>query len=101
MHSVSARNAFGICKGRFILLNRPLECAKEDIIRASFLITAIFILHNFLIEENANTPIEVDQHSVVDANGVQNGNTDDVDEEEGDIQTRDILLQHMCWLQNK
>ena len=66
-------NAFGICKGRFRLLNHSLECAKEDIVQASFLITAIFILHNFLIEENDDTPIEVDQHSIVDANGVQNG----------------------------
>src|SRR5437667_7814943 len=43
--------AFGICKGRFRILNHPPEYTKEDVVRTSFLITEIFILHNFLIEE--------------------------------------------------
>ena len=51
-------NAFDICKGRFRLLNRVIECVKQDIIHASFLITPIFVLRNFLIDENDDTPIE-------------------------------------------
>src|SRR5436190_1997307 len=42
--------AFGICKNRFRLFNRPLECAKDDVKQATKLITAIFTLHNFLLE---------------------------------------------------
>ena len=53
-------------------------------------------MHNFLIEENDDTPIEVDQHSVVDANGVQNGDTDDVDEEEEETQKLEIFSCDIC-----
>lgn len=91
--------AFGICKGRFRLLTRALEGAKEDITRTSYLITAMFVLHNFLIDECDDTPIE----AVLDANDADlNGGGVDGDEdngnEEGGFPTRNILLRHMYWL---
>jgi hypothetical protein len=97
-------NAFGICKGRFRLLNRALECAKEDVIRASFLITAIFVLHNFLIDESDDTPINAEPNAVDDAN-LNEDMTDDEREnnlnEHGGMPTRDILLRHIYWLNNR
>jgi hypothetical protein len=39
-------------------LNRDLECGIEDITRAITLITAIFTLRNFLIDEQDETPME-------------------------------------------
>ena len=50
--------AFGICKGWFQLLNRALECAKEDITQTTYLIIAMFVLHNFLIDKGDDTAIE-------------------------------------------
>ena len=43
-------NAFGILKGRFHIFQRPLECAVEDIQFVIILISAVFVLHNFLID---------------------------------------------------
>lgn len=54
----SVENAFGICKGRFRVLNRALECAGEDVERAIILIVAIFTVHNFLIDEKDQTEVE-------------------------------------------
>ena len=51
-------HAFGICKGRFRILDRPLVCAKEDTARPVVLISSILTLHNFLIDENDSTVIE-------------------------------------------
>ena len=80
----------------------PLECAKEDIVRAVKLITAIFILHNFLIDENDGTEVEVlltvDGVPVDVERGVQ-VQGEDAMAEENDFTTRDILLRHMRWLQ--
>jgi hypothetical protein len=96
-------NAFGICKGRFRLLNRALECAKEDIVRASYLVTAIFVLHNFLIDERDDTPIDAVDHEAVDdgSNDLVNGGDGDLNgenENTGGLPTRNILLRHMYWL---
>jgi len=94
-------NAFGICKGRFRLLNRSLECAKEDVVRASFLITAIFTVHNFLIDKNDDTEFDMDEQGVV-SDGAPNGKGYDHagEEEEGATKTRDVLLRHMRWLKH-
>lgn len=100
----SVENAFGICKGRFRLLNRPLECAKEDVVRAVYLITAILVVHNFLIDENDDTPVSLEDVEVDDAN---NGGASVREPDQGDqrdefvgIKTRDILLRHIHWLNN-
>src|SRR5947207_972703 len=93
-------NAFGICKGRFRLLNRAIECAKQDVIRASFLITAIFVLHNFLIDENDDTPIDAEPDAVDDANLNEYVSDDDEgdDNEHECTRTRDMLLRHIYCL---
>ena len=57
-------NAFGICKGCFRLLNCKMECATEDIERAVVLTTAIFTLHNFLIEVKDTSEIQQVKRSV-------------------------------------
>jgi DDE superfamily endonuclease len=98
----SVEGAFGILKGRFRLLNRPLESAKEDIKRTAYLITAIFVVHNFLIDEYDDTHIE----PVVEPRGV--GVDDDFDEDdegreqnrEEEQPTRDVLLRHIYWRKN-
>ena len=59
----SIEHAFGLCKGRFRLLNRPLESAKDNIVRAIKLIAAIFILHNFLINVQDDTDIELEEEA--------------------------------------
>ena len=85
-------NAYGILKGRFGLLNRDLKCATEDIRRATILITAVFTLHNFLIDEQDETPIQPVFREIVD----------DEEEEQGEgegnnsIKTRDILWRAQC-----
>jgi hypothetical protein len=96
--------AFGICKGRFRLFGRPLECAKDDVTRATKLIMAIFTLHNFLIDED-------DLEEAVEAVEEVNVDGEDVDAEihaeihegngiadEQDFSTRNILLRYTQWL---
>jgi hypothetical protein len=105
-------NAFGILKARFQLLNRPLESAREHIIRTSYLITAIFVVHNFLIDggdefEGTDAELETVGHSV-DLNRDGDGNVDGSEdgianlmaeggENNGGPPTREILLRHMYW----
>lgn len=108
-------NAFGILKARFRLLNRDLECAREDIVRTSYLITAIFVVHNFLIDggdvfEATRAELESVGH-FVRLNGNGDGDGDGDEDEDGDgrfvgaeggedddgPRTRDILLRHMYW----
>jgi hypothetical protein len=90
--------AFGICKGRFRLFSRPLECAKDDVTRATKLIIAIFTLHNFLVDvedlkDEDVEEVEVDRAEI------------DMEIDEGneigdnqDFSTRDILLRYTQWL---
>jgi len=94
-------NAFGILKGRFQLLSRPLLSGSEDLPFTVHLIAAIFVLHNFLIDSQDELP-EVDENHVVVAPSV-----DDVEVEEGgnirpvgEVETtRDILLRHIRYLE--
>jgi hypothetical protein len=89
----------------FSTLNRALECANEDIVWVSYLITAIFILYNFLIDEHDDTPIDaVDDHDTVydGSNDLVNGGDSDLTgenkENTGGLPTCNILLRHMYWL---
>ena len=93
----SVENTFGICKGRFRLLNRPLECAKDDVIKASYLITAIFVLHNFLIDEDDETLVTPVEDSVEDDDEENEGGIEQAVEHDDEIKTRDILLRHIYW----
>ena len=67
-------------------MNHNLECATDDVKRATTLITAIFTLHNFLVNERDPTRIEPIFRAVTE-------DEDDLEEEEGNngIKTRDIL----------
>lgn len=99
-------NAFGICKARFRLLNRPLECAKEGIKRPVYLITAICVVHNFLInagdelqEEELGRAGNLSQRDRHGADGDGEDHSEyELGEEEGRQPTREILLRHMYWL---
>ena len=94
-------NAFGICKGRFRILNRPLECATEDITRAVTLVVAICILHNFLIDVRDETDIIPEPRSE-EERFVTREDGDVIDEQDKDIidiMTRDILLRHIRWIE--
>jgi hypothetical protein len=98
-------------KARFRLLNRALECSREHIIRASYLITAIFVMHNFLIDggdiyEATRAELEAVGHSPdsINVNGDGDGDGDgrfagaeDDLENNGGAPTRDILLRHTYW----
>jgi hypothetical protein len=95
----SIENAFARCKGRFRLLNRPLECAREIVTHTTKLILAIFSLHNFLIDVDDEFSFEEDV-SVID------NTNEDVDEDHEDHEntndddgsaTRDILFRYMRW----
>jgi hypothetical protein len=91
--------AFGVCKGRFRLLNRPLECAKDDIVRASYLITAIFVVHNYLIDENDDTPVEMiasDEENNSTCGDASFPGSEDGEDFQG-LKMRDILLRHSYW----
>ena len=97
----SIEGAFGILKGRFRLLNRSLESAKEDIKRTAYLITAIFVVHNFLIDEYDDTWIDpvVEPHGV-GYDGDENDENDagETDNEDAGPPTREVLLRHIYWL---
>jgi hypothetical protein len=94
--------AFGICKNRFRVFNRPLECAKDDVKQATKLITAIFTLQNFLLDEESDDDIEDSDLDCQDDErneGERNeGEIDAADQDDQDFSTRDILLRHSRWL---
>ena len=90
-------NIFGICKGRFRILSRPLEYAMEDITRAITLIAAVCILHNFLIDVRDETNIIPDSRSKEERFVIRE-NGDMIDEQDTDIiniTIKDILLRHI------
>ena len=105
----SIEHAFGLCnlKGLFRLLNRPLESAKDDIVRTIKLIAAIFILHNFLVDVQDDTEIEPEEEAnhrktrgeVDDEEGEDIGEVEPNDEQNEGPETRAILLRHMRWLE--
>jgi len=96
----SVENAFGICKGRFRLLNRPLECAKDDVVKVSYLITAIFVVHNFLIDADDETLVTPVEDSVEDDDEEDESGTEQAVERDNEIKTWDILLRYIFWRDN-
>jgi hypothetical protein len=84
-----------VLKGRFRLLNRNLECATNDVKRATTLITAIFTLHNFLIDEQDPICIEPIFRAVTE-------DEDDLEEEGNNgTKTRDIPWRARCQYENR
>ena len=94
-------NAFGICKGRFRILSRALECAMEDITRAITLVAAVCILHNFLIDVRDETDIIPDPRSENETFMTREDGDliDEQDENNIGVTTRDILLRHIRWIE--
>jgi hypothetical protein len=94
-------NAFDICKGQFRLLYKALECAKGDVVRASYIISAICVLHNFCIDERDDTPVDLLPEEAVDDDNLNGDDGNDGDEgdedEQGGLPTREILLRYMYW----
>jgi hypothetical protein len=92
-------HAFGICKGRFRILDRPLECAKEDTARAVVLISSILTLHNFLIDENDSTVIEPVFRTGREIIDVDHGDAvgPDARVQNAKDSTREILWRHVAW----
>src|SRR5579859_7953917 len=89
-------HAFGILKGRFRIFQSPLECAGEDIRFAITLISAIFVLHNFLID--IQDPMRDWQAELEENTDLGDG---DVDSDEVvqnlDTTTRKALIRYMQW----
>ena len=75
-------------------MNRDLECATEDITRATTLITAIFTLHNFLIDVQDETPIEPVFREIVNEEEEEQGEGEG--ERNDSIKTRNILWRARC-----
>ena len=88
-------NAFGILKGRFHIFQRPLECAVEDIRFVIILISAVFVLHNFLIDIQDTSSEWQDE---ITEEPRMNDDVD-VDEvvEDLDSTTQKVLIKHMRW----
>ena len=89
-------NAFGILKGRFRILQHPLECACHDIRFAITFISAIFVLHNFLIDvkdESREWIADIAPECEIN-NQLEDLDTDEAIDEET---TRKVLLRHMRW----
>ena len=116
-------HAFGLLKGRFQILSKPVKSAGEDLPFAVYLLGSIFVLHNFLIDAHDSVAeteilptqiasqvqalrnIDVDRHGPgsEQLSLESNGQTD---EESGALEviddgppTRDILLRHIKWLE--
>lgn len=93
-------HAFGILKGRFQIFQRPLQCAAQDIKFAIMLISACFVLHNFLIDvrddSRGHWDVEL-EHEINDLHEDEDAN----DSLSSCVQTtRDILLRYMRWSLN-
>ena len=80
-----------------IIDNIHLECAKDDVKQATKLITAIFTLHNLLLDEESDDDIEDEDLDCQDDERNE-GEIDAADQDDQDFSTRDILLRHSRWL---
>ena len=55
----------------------------------------IFVLHNFLIDENDDTSIDVKSETMDDANLNEENDDESDNNEHESMPTRDILLRHI------
>ena len=93
-------HAFGILKNRFQILNRPLLSGSEDLPFTIHLIAAMFVLHNFLIDEQGEVPEDTDNNSGVD--GAYDDAEDDGNPNQNAVEgetTRNIILRHIRYLE--
>ena len=92
-------NAFGILKGRFRIFSLPLEHSVQDVRLVILLISAIFVLHNFLIDVQDTTE-DWDDMRELEGNNIPKDNDqleDDIAQDVGDTTTRKALIRHMKW----
>ena len=88
-------NAFEILKARFRIFQRSLKCAVEHIRFAITLISAIFVLHNFLIDvedDSKEWDVNMIDDSEIDTQLKSSNIADSLDD-----MTRSALLRHMRW----
>lgn len=98
-------NSFALLRARFQLLEKPLRSGAEDLPFAIHLIASLFVLHNFLIEEQDYQKEVLAPHIQRELEAMrleeeeEEENDDDVNGEE-QIQepTRTLLLRHIRWL---
>ena len=69
---------------------------KDDVAQAVHLITAIFTLHNFLVDINDSTAIEPEASSERDLS--ENDEDGSEIDDDGDDTTTAILLRYIRWL---
>jgi len=89
-------NAFGIMKMRFQLFKKPLECSVEDARIAIYLTSAIFVLHNFLIDVKDSTTVDPEEQWIHDQ--MVPNHEDVVQDQDEDESTRHVLIRHMEYL---
>jgi len=93
-------NAFGICKGRFRIFHRPLECAAEDVTRAIILVVAVCTLHNFLIDVHDDTEIHEEPRRANETFETREDEDLDNSEREDPLSTtRTALWRYVRWLE--
>jgi len=94
--------AFGILKNRFRILSTPLESATKNTAVAIDLITALLILHNFLIYEGDNMEMDIVELSEFQNENQEINNDENGDEPEelGRSRTRDILYDYVSYLKS-
>jgi hypothetical protein len=98
-------HAFGLIKGRFKILEKPLKCAAEDFPFSMHLIASIFVMHNFLIDthdQNAETGDVRDIHTtlneeIVDSEDDLENNGEEGTEQSSQGNTREALLRRIRW----
>ena len=97
-------NAFGILEGRFQIFQAPLQCAKDSVESAILLMTACFVLHNFLIDVKDNSGDWTWIDALRSEDGPEEQEESDITEPE-DIMSlaltepmRAVLIRHMRWL---
>ena len=101
-------HAFGLLKGRFRVFQTPLQCVKESVEVAVILMTACFVLHNFLIDVRDTSG---DWSLDLDVLRDENPGNEEQEELEGEIQeavelmrlarqepTRAKLIRHIKYL---
>jgi hypothetical protein len=91
-------------RARFQILQQPLECAAEDVRFAIILTSSIFILHNFLIDVRDELSDDLATELMGAAQRLQaedQGKDAIEDQENKDVSTRRMLLQHMEWVMNQ
>lgn len=93
-----AEHAFGILKKRFQILQAPLLCASEDLPFAIHFVASLFVLHNFLLDEQ-DEPQEYEFTNNFDEEEDEEGSGEGDERLDMLASTRNILLRHVRHLE--